>query len=305
MSSAEEISAILATAAAQTGVSSKQNMRSQNQSDMVLWPEIKRIIEDDINNAPRSLQKRIGPSEMGTDCLHCLAAKLAGWQQAKSRGSWLPAIGTSVHAQMEKLFTRLNGTNLDIPNDRVRWKTEYRVEVGSINGTPITGSIDLWDRQTQSTVDWKVVGSTTLRNVKANGPSQQYQVQASLYAIGLENEGETVKHSCIYFLPRNAVSLDAAFIWEAGFDRRPGEWALARANLLQVILNTLEMECGVEVRDAWIRKLPRTSTHCFDCANYPDYTDIDYGELQPELVEIPDKWRQATSLLDAAYPNLK
>lgn len=43
-----------------------------------LWPEIRQLIEADIANAPRELQREIGPSELGTDCVHCLAAKLVG-----------------------------------------------------------------------------------------------------------------------------------------------------------------------------------------------------------------------------------
>lgn len=61
-----------------------------------LWPEIRQLIEADIANAPRELQREIGPSELGTDCVHCLAAKLAGWPERRSPG-WLPFIGTCVH----------------------------------------------------------------------------------------------------------------------------------------------------------------------------------------------------------------
>lgn len=32
-----------------------------------LWPEIRQLIEADIANAPRELQREIGPSELGTD----------------------------------------------------------------------------------------------------------------------------------------------------------------------------------------------------------------------------------------------
>ena len=51
-----------------------------------LWPEIRQLIEADIQNAPRELQREIGPSELGTDCVHCLAAKLAGWSVAPPDG---------------------------------------------------------------------------------------------------------------------------------------------------------------------------------------------------------------------------
>lgn len=47
--------------------------------------------------------KEIGPSELGTDCLHCLAARLAGWEKRQS-AAWLPFIGTCVHERFEHLF---------------------------------------------------------------------------------------------------------------------------------------------------------------------------------------------------------
>ena len=43
-----------------------------------LWPEIKMMLESWIRDQPRERQPEIGPSELGNDCLHCLAAKLAG-----------------------------------------------------------------------------------------------------------------------------------------------------------------------------------------------------------------------------------
>ena len=106
-----------------------------------------------------------------------------------------------------------------------RWRSEYRVTVGRLQGLhggyDVTGSIDLWDRKTRSTIDWKVVGNTTVTKVKAHGPSQQYRIQASLYGMGLQNEGERVERNCIYFLPRNKTSLGDALPWETRFDRSP------------------------------------------------------------------------------------
>ncbi|MCD0186681.1 hypothetical protein LPH37_09110 [Bifidobacterium longum subsp. longum] len=100
-----------------------------------LWAEIRQLIENDIQNAPRELQREIGPSELGTDCVHCLAAKLAGWPERRSPG-WLPFIGTCVHAHFETMFRELNGepaaqfpyTSEDNVTELVeRWRPEYRV----------------------------------------------------------------------------------------------------------------------------------------------------------------------------------
>ena len=43
--------------------------------------EITRLIQQMIANQPRSLQRIIGPSEIGNPCDHCLAARLAGWDK--------------------------------------------------------------------------------------------------------------------------------------------------------------------------------------------------------------------------------
>ena len=210
----------------------------QQIEEATLWPEIQQIIVNNINSAPRSLQKTIGPSELGTDCVHCLAAKLAGWKQNKS-AAWLPFIGTCVHEHFERLFSELaNVKGLDYKVVTrgpafPRFATEKRVEVATLNALPepmhVHGSIDLVDYEHHATVDWKIVGSTSLRNAKANGSSQPYRVQASLYGIGLENEGVKVEKNCIYFLPRTSMNLNDMYAWEAPFDRELGEWALWRA----------------------------------------------------------------------------
>lgn len=167
---------------------------------LTVWPPIRQIIENSIVNAPRSLQKRIGPSELGTDCVHCLAAKLAGWQRSQGV-AWLPFIGTCVHEHFEHYFTELSET-VGSPFEN-RFETEKRVTVGRLQGLSdgydVSGSIDLWDKSERATVDWKVVGSTTLRSARVHSPSQQYQVQASFEL----NSGVAVRDAWISMLPRS------------------------------------------------------------------------------------------------------
>lgn len=280
-----------------------------------LWPEIRQLIEDDIQNAPRELQREIGPSELGTDCVHCLAAKLAGWPERRSPG-WLPFIGTCVHAHFETMFRELNGEPAaQFPytsEDNVhclaeRWRPEYRVTVGRLQGLhggyDVTGSIDLWDRKTHSTIDWKIVGNTTVTKVKAHGPSQQYRVQASLYGMGLQNEGERVERNCIYFLPRNKTSLGDALPWETRFDTEPGKWALSRAQLLVNLMDIIEQSDGVDVRDSWIKQLPAAGPDkCFSCKGrvWPDMSALPEFDEKP-WPDVPDKWLRLTPLIESEY----
>lgn len=286
----------------------------QQIEEATLWPEIQQIIVNNINSAPRSLQKTIGPSELGTDCVHCLAAKLAGWKQNKS-AAWLPFIGTCVHEHFERLFSELaNVKGLDYKvvtrgPAYPRFATEKRVEVATLNALRepmhVHGSIDLVDYEHHATVDWKIVGSTSLRNAKANGPSQQYRVQASLYGIGLENEGVKVEKNCIYFLPRTSMNLNDMYAWEAPFDRELGEWALWRAQWILQILGLMEINYqGTAMRDAWISKLPRSESHCFDCSTWPD-SGLAAEFNNGERVEVEDGLMILADLIPATFDREK
>ncbi len=175
---------ILAVANAQRQTT-QEPQTSDTDRDSDLWPEIRRIIETRMSSQPRDLQREIGPSELGTSCVHCLAAKLAGWPERR-RPAWLPFIGTCVHASFEQWFQESEETVFTGPapeDERRRFVPEMRVTVGHLQGLhagyDVQGSIDLYDRKTGSTIDWKIVGNTTLTKVKAHGPSQQYRVQAA------------------------------------------------------------------------------------------------------------------------------
>lgn len=226
--------------------------------------EIYGLIEHGLAHQPRSLQKRIGPSELGADCTHCLAAKLAGWPRNQD-AAWLPAVGTGVHMLLEELFTRFERENT---TGRPRWLMEQRVTVGDIGGTPITGSTDLVDLHAGMTVDWKCVGAASLKKYKA-GPSATYRAQAHLYAKGWRAAGYDIGHVAICFLPRNDVNMRGGYWWHEPYDEQLALDVLARANQLHNTLTALE-HVSTETRDAWISQLPRAES-CFDCARFPDY----------------------------------
>ena len=227
---------------------------------------LKTQIETHIRNAPRSLQKTIGPSEIGQPCTHCLAARLAGWEKLEPRTAWLPFIGTAVHAYYEQLFHTLT------PNTPgAKYYTEEHVTVGTISDTPITGSTDLYITDigdgTGMTVDWKIVGKTTLDKAVRQGPSAQYVTQAMLYAKGWNRAGWKTGHVCIYFQPRNSQSLDDGHIWVADYDPRIATEALTRANTIATILKNIT---DTHTRNAYIQNLPR-QPGCWDCRKYHDW----------------------------------
>lgn len=213
-------------------------------------------IKHAIVNQPRSLQKRIGPSELGTECDHCLAAKLAGWEQSR-QADWLPFIGTAVHEKLATIFDAAGP----------RWMVETEVMVGWVGDAEVWGSSDLFDTETGTVVDFKIVGPTTLTAAKRE-PSLVYRRQLALYGMGFRNAGHDVKSVAIAYLPRQAVSLSSAVWWEAPFDPATAGQTLGRANQIVHKITTLRTIAPDRV-DPWISGLPRAEK-CFDCARLAD-----------------------------------
>ena len=211
------------------------------------------IVEQAIIGEPRNTQRTIGPSEIGTECEHCLAAKIAGWEEIQE-AAWLPWTGTALHAQLERVFEPL-------PD----WLTETRVSVGRINGVEILGTSDLFHVPTGTVCDWKYVGTTTHRKAKS-GPSPVYRKQAHLYGLGFLRAGYSVSAVAICYLPRNGLNVRQAIWWEEPFNPTIALDALDRAT---GIAEKIEAFPSAEERDAWITSLPR-DPDCWSCARYPD-----------------------------------
>lgn len=228
--------------------------------------DLRRIIEADITNQPRSLQKRIGPSEIGIDCDRCLTHKLAGTTEVPQPAAWLPYVGTAMHEQLENVISKHENARLDLGMGW-RYMAETRVTVGTIGGTEITGSCDLFDTHTGTVIDWKLVGTTTLRKAKAHGASDQYRAQAMLYGKGWEARGFTVKTVCIYYLPRNAVSLTDAYPWITTYQPALADQALARANRLHDLITTVGADTAINAQ-------PEHTDTGFTCRTWPDYQPI-------------------------------
>ena len=211
------------------------HLEQRGGSPDVVAGELLHHIEHVIAAHPRSLQKRIGPSEVGHPCPRRIGYKLGDVEECNPGGAtpWLPTIGTAVHAWLEDAFTMANHGH-----DHTRWLTELRVSVGEICGTDITGSVDLYDRVTATAVDWKIVGPTQLRKYKASGPGEQYRHQIHLYGRGLVRRGLPVDRVMIAFLPRNGDLRDA-HLWHEAYDETVALTALQRADGISLALAAL------------------------------------------------------------------
>jgi len=168
--------------------------------------ELRRIIHQHAQRAPRSLQEHLGPSELGARCDRQVAGKLAGIPKTNHVADPWPSIrGTALHAWAAEAF--------DADNSRTtpRWITEQRV-------TPHPdhpGTADLYDAKEHAVVDWKFLGDASMNKIRsADGPPQHYIVQLLLYGRGYRLAGLPVDRVVLAACPATAASLDTMYCWE-------------------------------------------------------------------------------------------
>lgn len=168
----------------------------------------------------RSAQRTLGPSEAGSPCDRQIAMKLMNVTPVNPQEGWAPFVGTSVHAELAKMFEWANGANSG------RYVTEMRVQFGS----PYVpyGTLDLLDRVLFMVDDHKLMGRYSLDKLIREGPSETYRVQLQIYALGAVLAGEKVREVALIAWPRQESSLDKLYVHVEPFDRKVAEAALAR-----------------------------------------------------------------------------
>lgn len=173
--------------------------------------EIRTILGEHNARTPRTLQRRLGPSELGVACDRQVVGKMAGTPATNHVfDPWPSFVGTAVHVSLAEMF---DGDNLR--KGVARWLTEQKVTAR----TDISGTGDLYDAQEACVGDHKVLGVTSLAKVKRpEGPPRKYQVQLLLYGLGFINLGLPVSRVALIAYPRTKSTLDDLYVWERPFD---------------------------------------------------------------------------------------
>lgn len=244
------------------------NIHDPNTGPADLLNDLTAVFTQAITNHPRSLQTRIGPSEIGHPCDRRLGYKLAGLTEVNTTRSlpWKPTIGTAMHTWSEETIAR----HL-LADDRTgevgpRYLLENRVSVGEINGVDITGCCDLYDRKTATVGDYKFVGGTQLRKYKEHGPGDQYRIQAHAYGRGLARAGHPVKHVAVWFLPRDQ-EFKQHYFWHEPYDESVVLAALSRADGIAKLAAALGPAAASLLKTA--------DSHCTFCPFFqPGSTDL-------------------------------
>jgi hypothetical protein len=214
--------------------------------DELLWR-----IGETIGAHPRSQQRRIGPSEIGTPCARKLGLKLSG-ERGRERRAWRPTVGTAVHTWLADAFMAANTAA-----GFTRYLVETTVEVGDVDGTVITGSADLYDRVTATVVDWKIVGRTTLLAARRSGPKDTYRTQVQLYGNGFRRRGVPVDTVAVMYLP-SAGELSDAVYCPMPFDPVIAHQALVRVDAIAAAVRM----GGAPLIVPQLSTAPDYCTHC-------------------------------------------
>ena len=215
--------------------------------------------------APRSRQVTVGPSELGTPCIRRLAYKLLDWPQANAdTDPWTSVLGTATHSWMADAFAEENRQI-----GQQRYLIEHRIHLP----LRISGSCDLYDRDTGQVIDWKITSLANIVKYRKNGPGQQYRTQAHLYALGMQLAGEKPRDVAICFLPRGG-RIDGLHIWSEPYQPAIAVSAIKRYEATVLALAYLDPE---DHPDRW-GLFPTGDAYCLYCPYHlPGSTDLPAG----------------------------
>lgn len=236
--------------------------------------ELLGIIKNHIENQPRSLQVKIGPSEIGQACARRIGYKLLNAPEFNPQQivPWKAFVGTCVHTALAGIFDQHNlAYSARVSPGDERFLIEHKVTVGQLGPDEIDGHTDLYDRVTCGVIDWKIVGPAPLKEYRSKqDPGPQYRSQGHLYGRGWQRGyGLPVDYVMIVFLPRND-ELHKTYIWHEPYDERVALDALTRVSGIKGAVDAL----GVDA----LAVLPSTDNYCYRCPYHKeDSTDPRHG----------------------------
>lgn len=234
------------------------------------------VIRHKIENNPRSLQREIGPSEIGHPCTRWMAYKLAGTPPIpRKRDKWRATVGTFVHKGLDETFSEANSMAFELTRHHL-WLTENRVNVGTVragDGYDIYGSCDLYSVIYQMVIDWKIVGPTTMKEVKSKKvPEPKYVIQSHSYGRGWQRGGVPVVDVGVFFLPA-AGELEEGILWHEPFNESLAVEAINRVDAVQRLVNQTGRLAPALV--------PGTEHYCEDRCEWFKYKSDDLTEGCP------------------------
>ena len=226
----------------------------------------------------RGAKQTIGVSEIGDDCLRCLARKLSQTFIKEQDPNWQAHVGTLMHTGFEEHFGNKFGRyNLETrkyepinePTDeQPAYHMETRLIIREYKNFTLDGSCDMFiEGATFGLVDdWKTKTQAKLKEAAAGKLESKNRIQIMTYGLGWALKGHNVTHVVIYSLPRDGALDDAKPVlmrWD------PTE-AIERLALIDNLIETAEIMDGAFPGLGWEKVIlsQDRAGHCFDCEKY-------------------------------------
>jgi hypothetical protein len=224
----------------------------------LLQGDLERVITEYSRSFARSQQRTIGPSELGQDCERRIAMTLLGVEPINNdRDEWTSSVGTACHTWMEAAFLHDNAKLINT-GQPVRWLVEQTVHIE----TGLDGHCDVYDLWTQTVLDHKFPGVTSIRKYrKQKHPGRQYIWQAHTYGLGWARMGFPVRKVAIAMYPRSGLIRDT-WLWSEDYNESIAREALARKDSLLIGMNMAE---EVSALPEFINTLARDTANCSWC----------------------------------------
>lgn len=182
-------------------------------------------------NTARSIQRHIGPSEIGTDCAREIAYKLAEVPEVgQGVDPWFAVMGTAVHEWLSFALDEYQKQVLGRTKENPRFLVEQRVRIEH-DEYGLSGNTDVLDLDDLEVRDYKLLGNDALKKLREEGPSTTYRVQAHTYGKGWRQRGVPVKSVAIIGLPRSSF-LRNTVIWSEPLDVSIADRALSRVGTI-------------------------------------------------------------------------
>lgn len=223
---------------------------------------------------PRTLQRHLGPSEVGHPCDRQVVGKMAGVSFGTASGNhlhdpWASFVGTAIHAMLEDVFKWDTAAPDPAKSDSEnglhpgRWEPERRVTPDPQAASPHPGTADLYDWKHRAVVDHKCQSEGVRDKLKRSGPPAHYFFQMMLYAFGYMWEGFKVERVVLVSWPRTKSSMDDIYVYEHVITD-------------QDIKDTLALLEKTEVREKLAALIINGELNLFDIPATPSDDDCQY-----------------------------
>ncbi|MGH3500431.1 MAG: hypothetical protein ACRDQA_05950 [Nocardioidaceae bacterium] len=248
-----------------------EHLTSRGGSADLLVGEITEAVTNHIEAHPRSLQRVVGPSEVGHPCSRYLTYKALDADAVNTIAppKWKSFIGTCVHEGLASAQDSDNLRHAAELGGSERWLVETPVCVGTVLGTEIWGTADLYDRVTCTVIDHKIQGKDPRTMLGRKGPPAVYRAQLHLYARGFIRAGLQVDTVILLSWPREGEMRETEH-WSEPYDEQIAIDALTRLEGIAIAAETMGTDA--------LAVVPTADHYCHNCPFYKHgSTDLSTG----------------------------